>query len=245
MPNPYLQRVYRYGQNRPQCLGNGDPSAKATPNMRKFRDMISHRIDTPKARAASVLFTEFVDHGVLRHLWRNVAEIDDGVFRSNHPPAWRLRRFKQTGGATVLSLRGGEGLAQNVLERDICARLGLAYVCVPMASTHLPSRETVLRLVETLRDVERPVLMHCKSGADRTGIAAGIYLMAFKGASPDEAVKELTWRHVHLKLSKKGILHRFFEMYQPAFDAGQDFTEWVRTEYDPNGARVNNSSIGA
>lgn len=178
--------------------------------MRKFRDMISHRVDTPKARAASVLYAEFVDHGCLRHTWCNTKEIDDGVFRGNHPSTGRLKKFKKEGGLSILSLRGGQGLAQNVLEREVCAELGLAFDCLPMCSTQLPSAEVVLALIDRMRDTPRPLLMHCKSGADRTGLAAGIYLMALKGVSPSEAVKELSWRHAHLKWTRKRILHRFF-----------------------------------
>lgn len=194
---------------------------------------MAHKIDTPKSKLASLLYRDWVDHGILRHLWGNMAEIDDGVFRANHPPEWRLRRFKRRGGVSVLSLRGAERWAPAVLERDACARLGLDYFCLPMASTRLPPRETVLKLVEMLETVPRPVLMHCKSGADRTGLASGIYLMAFKGVSPKQAVKQLTIRHSHIRYSKKAVLHVFFAMYQPAFDEGQDFVDWVRNVYEP------------
>lgn len=202
--------------------------------MRKFRDMISHRVDTPRARAASVLYTEFVDHGFLRHLWTNVAEIDDGVFRSNQPNTRRLRQFKRAGGVSVVNLRGAVGIAPIALEEADCEALGLKYYWLPLISTQLPSVEFVCNLVEGLRVAPRPLLMHCKSGADRTGLASGIYLMAFKGVAPNEAVKQLSWRHAHNKFSKKAILHRFFELYQPAFDAGQDFMDWVRNDYDPS-----------
>ena len=84
--------------------------------MRKFRDMIAHRVDTPKSRLASVLYTEFVDHAVLRHLWTNEARIGEGVTRANHPTWARLKRFKKRGGKTVVSLRGAMHMAQNVLE---------------------------------------------------------------------------------------------------------------------------------
>lgn len=201
--------------------------------MRKFRDMISHRVDTPRARLASVLYTEFVDHGFLRHLWTNVAEIDNGVFRSNHPTTGRLRRFKRAGGKTVLSLRNVQVWAPVELEKDTCRKLGLDYHFVAMTTTELPDSQLVCDLVEKMENLPRPLLMHCKSGADRTGLASGIYLMAFKGVSPRVAARQLTWKHAHLWFSKKGKLRKFFEMYQPAYDAGQDFMDWVRNDYDP------------
>lgn len=201
--------------------------------MRKFRDMIAHRVDTPKSRLASVLYTEFVDHAVLRHLWTNEARIGEGVTRANHPTWARLKRFKKRGGKTVVSLRGALHMAQNVLEVDQCRRLGLNLVTMSMTSGQLPEKETVLELIDVLERAERPVLMHCKSGADRTGIAAGIYLLHFEGAAPEEAARQLTWRHVHNKFSHKGQLKRFFELYQPAYAQGVPFIDWVRDSYDP------------
>lgn len=182
---------------------------------------------------ASVLYTELVDHGLLRHFWTNEKEIDDGVFRANQPNKWRLKRFKEKGGVSVVNLRGAVGMAPVVLEEEDCKSLGLKYHWLPLVSTELPSVELVSNLIEGLRDAPRPLLMHCKSGADRCGLASGIYLMAFKGVSPREAVKQLSWRHAHNRYSKKGNLRRFFEQYQPAFDQGRDFIEWVHNEYDP------------
>ena len=149
--------------------------------------------------------------------------------------SWRLRRFKRQGGASVLNLRGGR-LAPVALEIEACQELGLEYFGMHMASTELPSRDTVLMLLDQLETLPRPVLMHCKSGADRTGLASGIYLMAFKGCSPKDAAKQLSLKHAHVRFSRKGILRQFFEQYQPAFDAGQDFVDWVKNAYDPMAA---------
>jgi len=201
--------------------------------MLKFRDMISHRIDTPKSRLASIAYTELVDHAILRHFWTNVKEIDDGVFRSNHPTHARLKKFKEAGGAAVLNLRGVQVWAPVVLERESCRQLGLEYIYLPMTSAQLPERKTVCDLVEILRTAPRPLLMHCKSGADRTGLAAGIYMLAFKNATPQAAAAQLSWRHAHNRFSDKAILRDFFTLYQPAYDAGQDFMDWVRNDYDP------------
>ncbi|MDQ2090468.1 fused DSP-PTPase phosphatase/NAD kinase-like protein [Marimonas arenosa] len=201
--------------------------------MRKFRDMISHRADTPRARLASVLYTELVDHGLLRHLWTNEKEIDNGVIRSNHPTRRRLEKFKKSGGAAVLSLRGAMQMAQNVLEIETCEKLGLEVISFPMASSALPSKKIVLDLVEVLERAPRPLMIHCKSGADRTGFVAGIYLMHFKGTSPKDAARQLTWRHAHNKFSKKAVLSEFFALYQPAHEAGIGFLDWVRDSYDP------------
>jgi protein tyrosine/serine phosphatase len=38
-----------------------------------------------------------------------------------------------------------------------------------MSDKALPQRETLLTLIETFREAEAPLLIHCKAGADRAG----------------------------------------------------------------------------
>ena len=41
--------------------------------------------------------------------------------------------------------------------------------------------------------------MHCKSGADRAGLAAALYLIFKKDYSLEEASRELNFKHLHIK----------------------------------------------
>lgn len=200
------------------------------------RDFISHRLDSRRAKLASYLYAEFADHGFLRHLWTNEAEIDKDFFRSNHPSPRRLRRFKEVGGRTIINLRAGQGFAQNVIEKQQCAELGLDYICIPISSVDLPQKKQVLDLISIFETAQRPVLMHCKSGADRTGIASGIYELHMLQRSPSEAAKQLTIRHAHLGFSEKAVLREFFKLYEDAFNNGVPFLEWVNEVYDPRSA---------
>ena len=46
------------------------------------------------------------DHGLLRKAWRNAAEIDAGVWRSNQPDPAAIRRLAAQGFRAILNLRG-------------------------------------------------------------------------------------------------------------------------------------------
>ena len=52
-------------------------------------------------------------------------------------------------------------------------------------------------------------MMHCKSGADRAGLMAALYLLIAKQPAR-EAVKQLTWKYGHVKQAKTGVLDAFF-----------------------------------
>jgi len=74
-------------------------------------------------------------------------------------------------------------------------------------------------------------LMHCKSGADRTGLAAGVWhLLQGRGAAAAQA--ELSWRYGHIAAARTGILDAFFQRYAQAEARGVGFEAWLADEYD-------------
>jgi len=74
-------------------------------------------------------------------------------------------------------------------------------------------------------------LMHCKSGADRAGLASGLAIM-FEGGTAAEALKQLSWRFGHWSRARTGVLDAFFIRYAADAEGRLPFLDWVRTEYD-------------
>lgn len=96
-----------------------------------------------------------------------------------------------------------------------------------------PARETLAQLVETLKSMPRPFVMHCKSGADRTGFASAIYLHVVCGEPMQSAMRMLAPKYVHLKFTKTGIMDYILESFIARSDQTEiSFEEWVATEYD-------------
>lgn len=177
----------------------------------------------------------FVDHAVLRSVWRNWAVVAPGrLYRSNHPLPWQLAAAARRHGLrSVINLRGHRATCgADALARAEAARLGLRQVDAPFESRGAPHRVRVLRLAGLLADLPEPILMHCKSGADRTGLAAGIWLL-LHGHPPAAAAGQLSLRHLHVRQARTGILDAFFAAYAAAAAARPiGFLDWVRTEYD-------------
>ncbi len=73
--------------------------------------------------------------------------------------------------------------------------------------------------------------MHCKSGADRAGLAAGLAIL-FEGGSSTEALGQLSWRFGHFSQARTGILDAFFELYAREAEGRIAFLEWVAQKYD-------------
>lgn len=61
--------------------------------------------------------------------------------------------------------------------------------------SELPTEEELGQLVEVLKECPKPVLLHCESGIDRTGIAAAIGMLLLDDhATPDQALDQLSLR---------------------------------------------------
>lgn len=190
-------------------------------------------IDTPCQRARAVLHFHLVDHAYLRVLWHNEDEIAPGAWRSNQPSPKRLERFAARGVKTVLNLRGANMDSNYMLEREACDRLGLRLIDYPMAARAALERERYLGLLDIFDTIEKPFVLHCKSGADRAGLASALYLIHVAGVVPEEARAMLSRRYVHLRQTKTGILDYLLEMYIAAHAAtGISLRDWFATEYD-------------
>jgi protein tyrosine/serine phosphatase len=177
----------------------------------------------------------FVDHALLRVPWRNWGVVESGrLYRSNHPLPWQLRdAARRLGLKTVINLRGERSdCGSDRLGRAAAAELGLVHVDAPFESRGAPHKDRILRLAEIYRSVPEPILIHCKSGADRTGLAAGLWLL-LQSRPVEEAMAQLSLRYGHVRQSRTGILDAFFARYAAATrERPRPFLDWLREEYD-------------
>jgi len=180
----------------------------------------------------------FVDHAVFRLLWTNWAEVIPGkLYRSNHPtPARLAAATRRVGLRTLINLRGHRQCGSDALSRDAAARLGLIHIDMAFESRGAPHRDRILRFHDIWRTLQTPALMHCKSGADRAGLAAGLAIL-FEGGTARAAQSQLGWRYGHFSQSRTGILDAFFRLYQSEGEGRMGFLDWVRQAYDEDALR--------
>ncbi|CAM5510470.1 tyrosine-protein phosphatase [Frigidibacter albus] len=192
-------------------------------------------LDTPAGRRRHMLHFHLFDHAFLRMLWTNFDKVGEGVYRSNQPSPARMKRLKARGIRTVLSLRGDKPMSFNLLEREAADKLGITLVSIRLYAKRVPSVETLIALEELFNSLEKPLLIHCKSGADRAGFASALYLLMVEKRTVAEAARQLHWRYLHRKTTWTGVLDHFLEAYDIAYrKSGISLMDWVRTEYDPD-----------
>lgn len=178
----------------------------------------------------------FIDHAFFR-FWLNTRKrVGPEAYRSSHPLDYQLVAAQREGIGSVINLRGSnDTIASSVLERAVCERIGLPLAHYPLLSREVPSREDIFGFAKLLEDLPKPVLMHCKSGADRAGLGSALYLLLRENASPERAMEELRfWPYGHIRQAKTGILDHFLAAYQSHHAAhGTRFLDWVEHHYNP------------
>ncbi len=187
-----------------------------------------------RGRALAWLDSLLVDHALLRLVWTNFAAVVPGrLYRGNHPTPGRLAALtRRLGLKTIVNLRGRNKGGSDALSRDMAARLGLDLIDAPLRSRRAPDKAGMLHLINALQQMREPAFIHCKSGADRAGLAAAIYLL-LQGARVAEARQQLSWRHGHIARAETGALGEFLAAYARDAEGRIPFADWVRDEYDP------------
>ena len=190
-------------------------------------------LDTHRGKLFAWGDSLFVDHAVFRTVWTNFAPVVPGkLYRANHPtPAGLARAMRRHGIRTLVNLRGHRQCGSDALSRAAAARLGLAHVDMAFESRGAPHRDRILRFAELYPRLAFPALMHCKSGADRAGLASGLAIL-FEGGTAEQALRQLSWRFGHFNRSRTGILDAFFTLYAAQAEGRIPFLDWVRDEYD-------------
>ncbi len=190
-------------------------------------------LSVPRHRVAAWRDSLLVDHAVFRVLWDNLAEVVPGkLYRSNHPTPARLAAAKRRLGLrSLINLRGHRQCGSDALSRQASVDLGLRHVDMAFESRGAPHRDRILRFAEIYRSLDSPALMHCKSGADRAGLASGLAIL-FEGGDSRAALAQLSWRFGHWSRSRTGILDAFFIRYATEAEGRLPFLEWVEHEYD-------------
>jgi protein tyrosine/serine phosphatase len=171
----------------------------------------------------------FEEHNFINLFWNNFHKIDEGVYRSAQILPWRLKKIiKKYNIKTIINLRGSDNYLYKK-EKEICDKLGVEYIELPISSRTLPKIEEIEKLKDILMDKnKKPLLFHCKAGADRSGFVATFYRI-LKGESPKEALKkELKLQYGFISLSKAGRIKEFFSKY----DEKKDFINWAKENRD-------------
>lgn len=118
-------------------------------------------------------------------------------------------------------------------ELIVAKRYALQHSDVALHPHVLPSRETLRELVGILQGAPPPILVHCREGADRTGLVAAMGVIVLGEPRPTLARRQVTWYYNVLSSTTVGyqLLRNYFawlkRVHRPYGKAS--FLEWMHS----------------
>jgi protein tyrosine phosphatase (PTP) superfamily phosphohydrolase (DUF442 family) len=117
---------------------------------------------------------------------------------------------------SVINLRGeNDGKPWYEGETDFTRANGIGFQNLALSANREPDMATMEKLVSMMREAPKPLLIHCKQGADRSGLASALYVYAIQGKFHTEAARQLSIYYGHFPwfTSETGAMDRAFAKY--------------------------------
>lgn len=151
------------------------------------------------------------------------------VFRSPQPGEDQLARtIAELDLRTVVCLRGhGDPAAASERAAE---GAGALFWSVPMSATRPPRPDTLLALWRVAAEAPRPLLLHCRAGVDRTGLASAIVVLHDTGDLRLARDQLALVPHGHLGMMGTEAMGEVLDRYEP-FATQLSFPDWVRDVY--------------
>ena len=100
-------------------------------------------------------------------------------------------------------------------EINICSSLGVAHYDVKLSAINEPPVEEIRKVLETFKSAPRPILIHCRYGADRTGLVAAMWKVAVDNESKAQAEKQFAILYGHMPFGLTRAMDKYFERWNP------------------------------
>jgi protein-tyrosine phosphatase len=122
---------------------------------------------------------------------KNFYQVDPHVYRGAQPSDEGFQYLAKLGVKTVIDLR--EADQRSKAEEAVVTAAGMKYVNVPMKGLAAPTDAEISRILGILEGDEGDagtVFVHCKRGADRTGVVIASYRIDRDGWANADALSE-------------------------------------------------------
>ncbi len=141
---------------------------------------------------------------------------------------------------TVLNLRGSHPeSAWYRDERAATLEAGATQVDIPLSSCEWMSRAQARALLEVLETAERPILVHCFHGSERTAMVSAFAVLLRPGSTLADAEAQFTPLHLYFGLGDGVVTRQHLEAYegwlrgQSLAHSPDRFRHWLGHEYRP------------
>ncbi len=158
---------------------------------------------------------------------KNFYEVDPGKFyRSAQLTADELQEtIDKYNVKTVISLRGGspDSWWYND-EVSVLKKNAVQFYPINLSMDSFPSKENLNEILRLFKDAAKPILVHCRSGTDRTGMVSALYQVEEMGKTKEEALKQLSFKYWYIEDFHPAMVE-FIKIYNGR--------RWAKDKYEP------------
>lgn len=151
-------------------------------------------------------------------LYGNFHKVDKDVYRSaqlfSHNLPYYIEKHEIKSILNLRKIRKAKNKDWYIDEVSIAKELGVVRYDYPIGDREEASIAEMDKIVQIIKDAPKPLLIHCKAGADRTSLASALYLYALK--HEDDAEREISILYGHFPWfgSKTVAMDKSFEKYK-------------------------------
>ena len=142
----------------------------------------------------------------------NFQKVDEHVYRGAQPTDSGFQELAKLGIKTVVDLRD-IGEHSQAGEQKVVTDLGMHYISIPMHGMSTPKDDQVAAVEALFNDAANgPVFVHCKRGADRTGMVVAVYRVSHDSWDNKKALAEA--KSYGMSIFERAIQHYVMD-YKP------------------------------
>jgi tyrosine-protein phosphatase SIW14 len=124
----------------------------------------------------------------------NFGRVSDNLYRGGQPTSDGFKALHAMGVGIVVNLR--DDRAEMAVEKGEVESLGMKSVEIPWSANHEPSSAQIVEFLDLVRaNPDVKIFVHCRRGADRTGVMIASYRIAVEHKPVGEAVSEMHRYH--------------------------------------------------
>ena len=170
----------------------------------------------------------------------NIDEVVPGkVYRSAQMTSHRLRETtRRLGIKTVINLRGQKDEPWYREEKKVCEEEGILLEDIGFSNRKYPTASQLATLLAALsRHDNEPMLIHCRQGTDRPGLASA-FVMIIRGHPPEKVLEEFSLQHGSFGTGFNQKMRSVIESYlawaeQKGKEPGEEsLRDWINNAYE-------------
>jgi len=151
-------------------------------------------------------------------LYGNFHKVDKDVYRSaqlfSHNLPYYIEKHKIKSILNLRKIRKAKNKSWYLDEVSIAKELDVVRYDYPIGDREEASMEEMEKIVQIIKDAPKPLLIHCKAGADRTSLAVALYLYVLRHEDDAEREISIVYGHFPWLGSKTVAMDRSFKKYK-------------------------------